>query len=260
MKRLNNPMIRSVQRTLAVLESFSPDETSLTLQQIADRIDLPKSTTFRIVQSIERAGYLVRLEDQRYCLSFRLLRLAGLVKSTLDVRDITRPVASELAEKSKETITLQMLSDGKRVCIDAISTSSTLRSVTPPGEQVSLAAGASSKTLVAYMPAKAQGPIVAQIAKATGRSQSDVRSELATIRTQGYAVSHGERLLGVSAVSAPIKGVDEQVRYCLSLVGPSVRVQMRERELIKLVVAAAADISLQYGAGIAASLSKDVHA
>ena len=53
------------------------------LQEIADSIELPKSTTFRIVQSLEKAGYLVRLEDQKFCLSFRFTRLAGLVKSTL---------------------------------------------------------------------------------------------------------------------------------------------------------------------------------
>ena len=79
-------MMRSVQRILAVFETFSPERTSLTLQEIADRIDLPKSTTFRIVQSLEKAGYLVRLEDQQYCLSFRFTRLAGLVRSTLGIR------------------------------------------------------------------------------------------------------------------------------------------------------------------------------
>ena len=64
--------MRSVQRILAVFESFSTNRTSLTLQEIADRIELPKSTAFRIVQSIEQAGYLVRLDDQRYCLSIPL--------------------------------------------------------------------------------------------------------------------------------------------------------------------------------------------
>ncbi len=242
--------MRSVQRILAVFESFSADRTRLTLQEMADRIELPKSTTFRIVQSIERAGYLVRLDDQRYCLSFRFTRLAGLVQSTLDIREIARPIATELAESTKETVTLQMLSGGKRVCIDAVATASALRSVSQPGEQVPLTAGSSSKTLVAYLPQKKLAPIIAQIARTTRRSQAAVRAELALIRDQGYAVSHGERVLGVSAFSAPIKGVDEQVHYCLSVVGPTVRVQMHQKEFIKQVVEAAADISRQYGGSI----------
>ena len=73
--------MRAVQRILAIFESFSVETSSLTLQEISDRIELPKSTSFRIVQSLEKAGYLIRLEDQKYCLSFRFTRLAGLVRS-----------------------------------------------------------------------------------------------------------------------------------------------------------------------------------
>ena len=70
-------MMRGVQRTVAVFDCFTPQRPSLTLQEISGRIRLPKSTTFRIVQSLEQVGYLIRLEDQKYCLSFRFTRLAG---------------------------------------------------------------------------------------------------------------------------------------------------------------------------------------
>ncbi|MFD2884006.1 IclR family transcriptional regulator C-terminal domain-containing protein [Pseudomonas lini] len=43
--------------------------------------------------------------------------------------------------------------------------------------------------------------------------------EFAMIREQGYAVSHGERLLGISAISVPIKDVNQEVHYCLSVGG-----------------------------------------
>src|SRR6059058_6179934 len=97
-------MMRSVERILAVFESFSPSKSSLSLQEISDRIGLPKSTTFRIIQSLEGAGYLVRLEDQKYCLSFRFTRLAGFVKSTLGIREIARPLLVDLAQTTQETI------------------------------------------------------------------------------------------------------------------------------------------------------------
>src|SRR5215210_6342492 len=103
-------MMRAVQRILAIFESFSTQRSSLTLQEIADRIELPKSTTFRIVQSLEQACYLVRLEDQKYCLSFRFTRLAGLVKSTLSIREIARPIMTELAEHTKETVSIHTVS------------------------------------------------------------------------------------------------------------------------------------------------------
>jgi len=241
-------MMRSVQRILAVFESFTTERNTLTLQEIADRIDLPKSTSFRIVQSLEKAGYLVRLEDQQYCLSFRFTRLAGLVKSTLGIREIARPVITELADKTKETVSIHTVVGRNRVCIDAMSTSSALRSVIQPGEQVPLLAGSATKVLIAYLEKKELTPIAASIAKAMKKAQAQVMAEIAAVREQGFAVSHGERLLGVSAISAPIKDVEGQVHYCLSIGGPSVRMQMHEKEFVKLAVDAAAEISLQFGA------------
>jgi DNA-binding IclR family transcriptional regulator len=190
---------------------------------------------------------LVRLEDQQYCLSFRFTRLAGLVKSTLGVREIARPIMAELAEKTKETVSIHTVDGANRVCIDAISTASGLRSVIQPGEHVPLVVGSASRTLVAHMVKKDMAPFVTGMARATKRTKTEVLEELEKVRRQGYAVSHGERLLGVSAISTPIKDVNEEVRYCLSIGGPSVRMQMHEKEFIKLAVAAANDISRQFG-------------
>ncbi|WP_137890296.1 IclR family transcriptional regulator [Ramlibacter sp. 2FC] len=241
-------MMRSVQRILAVFESFTATKTSLTLQEIADRIELPKSTAFRIVRSLEQSGYLVRLADQRYCLSFRFTRLAGLVKSTLDIREIARPVMTDLAEKTKETVAIHTVVGRNRVCIDAVATSaSPLRSVIQPGEQMPLQGGSASKTLMAFMTKSELSPILPSVARVTKRTQSDLLAELATIRQCGYAISHGERLLGLSAISAPIWDINEQVRYCITVNGPSVRIQMHEKEFIKLAKQAAAEISLQFG-------------
>jgi DNA-binding IclR family transcriptional regulator len=243
--------MRAVQRIVAILESFTAEKNSLTLQELADRIGLAKSTTFRIVQSLQRAGYLVRLQDQKYCLSFRLIRLAGLVNSTLSIREIARPITTQLADATKETVSIQTVSGRNRVCIDAVATSmSPLRNVTQPGEHIPLIAGASSKTLAAFMPAKALAPLVAQMARATRRDQASVMDELAKIRKRGWCVSHGERVLGVSAVCAPIKGADDASHYCLSVAGPSIRMREKEKEIIRLVVKAAADISRHYGANI----------
>ena len=249
-------MMRAVQRILGVFESFTAERSSLTLQEIADHIELPKSTTFRIVHSLEKAGYLVRLEDQKYCLSFRFTRLAGLVRSTLGIREIARPVMTELAEATQETVSIHTISGRNRVCIDALATaSSPLRSISQPGEHVALSAGSSSKTLAAYLPKKDLTAIVSQIARATKRTPAQVLAELETIRKREYAVSHGERVLGVSSVSAPIKGPDEQVRYCLSVAGPTVRMESHENDFVKLVVRGARDISRRYGANLRSNLA-----
>jgi len=241
-------MMRSVQRILAVFESFTPARNSLKLQEIADRVKLSKATTFRIVRSLELAGYLIRCEDQRYCLSFRITRLAGLVKSTLDIRTIARSVIVELGERTKETVAIHARVGRDRFCIDAYAgASSQLRSVLQPGEHLPLQLGSASKTLMAYMPPNELAPIVASVARATKRKQADLFADLEQIRRSGYAVTHAERLAGLSAISAPIWAVDEQATHCLTVNGPTDRIRKQEKEFIKLVKKAAAEISRQYG-------------
>lgn len=240
--------MRAVQRILGVFECFGADRSTLTLQEIADRIDLPKSTAFRIVQSLHKSGYLVRLHDQRYCLSFRFIRLAGVVESTLGIREIARPIMVDLAEKTKETVAIHTVIGRNRVCIDTTSAaSSPLRSVMQPGMQIPLLAGSGSKTLMAFMPETELAPVLAHVTRATKRTRSHLMSELARIRRQGYAVSHGERLPGMSAISAPITDSQDESRYCLTLNGPTIRIKPKEKEFVPLVVNAAHDISLQFG-------------
>jgi DNA-binding IclR family transcriptional regulator len=220
----------------------------LSLQEIANRIRLPKSTTFRLVQSLDEAGYLVRLDNQAYCLSFRFTRLAGLVKSTLDIRQLARVTMIELARKAGETVTLNLASDRHRICIEVIDTPSPLMSVTKPGERVRLIDGATAKVLMASLPKKEQQQALVYAAKATGRSRADLSRELARIREQRYAATHGERVLGLTAISAPIEERDGTARHCVTVTGPTVRLQPREREVVKLVMRAASDISRRLGA------------
>lgn len=241
-------MMRAVQRTLAIFDCFTSERTSLTLQEIANRIRLPKSTTFRLAQSLDEAGYLVRLDNQEYCLSFRFTRLAGLVKSTLDIRQIARPAMVELARKAGETVTLNLVSERHRICIEVIDTPSPLMSVTKPGERVRLADGATAKTLMAWLPKAELQQALSHATKATGKKRTELSKELARIRDARYAVTHGERVLGLTAISAPIEERDGAVCHCITVTGPTVRLQPREREVVRLVTRAAADISRRLGA------------
>lgn len=241
-------MMRAVRRTLAVCECFAPERASLTLQEIANRIGLPKSTAFRLVQSLDEAGYLVRLENQEYCLSFRFTRLAGLVRSTLDIRQIARPVMMGLAQQANETITLNTVSGRHRVCIDVIDTPSPLMSVTKPGEHVRLVDGATAKTLMAHLEKKEQRKAIAYAVRVSGKRRANLIAELQRIRDQGFAVTHGERVLGLTAVSAPVRNVNNEVKYCVTVTGPTVRMQPREKEFVRMVLKAATVISLHLGA------------
>ena len=242
-------MMRGVQRTIAVLECFTPQRLSLTLQEICKGIRVPMSATFRIVQSLEEAGYLIRLEDLKYCLSFRCTRLAGMVMSTLSIRQIARPIMLKLARHTNETITLNMATGRERTCIEAIDTPLPLMSMARPGQHVRLDGhGATGKVLMAHLPANDLRKVVGAAAKATARKSAELISELARIRKAGYCVSHGERVLGLSAMAAPVWESADSANYCVTITAPTVRMKPKIDEYVKLLLTTSNDISRRLGA------------
>lgn len=241
-------MMRAVNRTMAVFECFSEERPSLTLQAIANRVKLPKSTTFRLVQSLDEAGYLVRLENQEYCLSFKFVRLAGLVKTNLDIRRVARSVMEEAAKASGETVTLNAARGRERVCIDVVDTPSPLMSITKPGEHVPLVDGATAKVLLAFLP-RAEFKEAANYAlRVSGQRRSEFLTELERIRNAGYAVTHGERVLGLTAVAAPVRDTADEVKYCIAIAGPTARMKPRIGEHVRIAVRAAEEVSRRLGA------------
>jgi DNA-binding IclR family transcriptional regulator len=241
-------MMRAVGRTLAVFDCFSEDLPSLSLQAIANRVRLPKSTTFRLVQSLDEAGYLVRLDNQEYCLSFKFVRLAGLVKTNLDIRRIARSVLEEAARASGETVTLNTARGRERVCIDVVDTPSPLMSIAKPGEHRPLVDGATAKLLLAYLPRSESKDAVNFALRISGQRRSELLAELDRVRRQGYAVTHGERVLGLTAVAAPVRDTEEDGKYCIAIAGPTARMKPRISEHVRIAVRAGDEVSRRLGA------------
>jgi hypothetical protein len=72
--------------------------------------------------------------------------------------------------------------------------------------------------------------------------------ELARFRRQGYALSRGQRVPGLTAIAVPIFDINGHVPHCLSLTGPSVRVDTRDLDLAEIMMVAGRDLSNRLGA------------
>lgn len=227
-------MVRVLQRALAILECFSLEKPALTLQEIYRKVELPKSTTFRLVTTLQNSGYLLQRADQRYSLSYKLLLLGSVVLETQDVREITRPVMEELARVTGETVTLSTRSGHERICLDVVESSSLLRSIVLPGDRLPLLYGATGKMFLAQL----DDATIEEIRKTQQLprkriSRKDLAETVARIRDRGYALTRDDRVDGVMAISAPIRDNTGQVRYCMTVTGPSIRFEGREQALVE---------------------------
>ena len=241
-------MIRAVGRALAVFDAFDSQHLSLSLQEIAERIKMPKTTAFRLVATLERAGFLIRMDNQRYSLSLKLARLGGLVRSTLSILDIARPVMVQVNEQVGETVALNALVGRERMVLNAIDTPSPLMSMLRPGERMPLLLGASGRIMMAYMKPEELQAVLKDNVRAPDFDRATFDRELARFRRQGYGITRGQRVPGLTAIAVPIFDIHDEVHYSLALTGPSVRIDPRDAELVEIMVGAGRDISTRLGA------------
>jgi IclR family transcriptional regulator, KDG regulon repressor len=243
-------MIRAVGRALAIFDAFDNDHLSLTLQEISERIRMPKTTAFRLVNTVERAGFLIRMDNQQYCLSLKLVRLAGMVRSTLSIREIARPIMAELNQQTSETITLNTVSGSERMVLEVVDTPAPLMSMARQGQTMPLLYGASSRILMAHMDEAELNTVLGITAPDKDFDRPALDRELARFRRQGYALSRGQRVPGLTAIAVPIFDIDGRVRNCLALTGPSVRVDTRDLDFAEIMMAAGRDLSNRLGAKV----------
>lgn len=241
-------MIRAVGRALAIFDAYDNDHLSLSLQEIAERIKMPKTTAFRLVNTLERAGFLVRMDNQRYCLSLKLARLGGLVRRTMSILEIARPVMLQVNEQVSETIALNAVVGSERMVLDAVDTPSPLMSMARPGEHQPLLLGASGRMLMAHMKPDVLEAVLKANVRGTDFDRAAFDREIARFRRQGYAISRGQRVQGLTAIAVPIFDIHDEVKYSLALTGPSVRVDPRDHELVEVMIQAGRDISSRLGA------------
>lgn len=225
--------MRTVDRVFSVLGCFSLEHATLSLQEIADQIGLAKSTTSRLTGDLQRLGYLTRGPDLRFSLSMEFVRLAAIANQTVDVRRLLRPVMAELVEATGETVTLNSIDGNDRLCVEVSRSSQPLFAVNRPGERTPLGLGGASLVLMAFMEPDALEQVIKPATREIRCTVKELRSILDTTRRQGYAVSHGGGIKGLSGISVPLFGSDGAVHYCLSVVVPTKRVTGHVIDLLK---------------------------
>lgn len=81
----NNELVSAVGRTMAVLEALAEHPEESGVSEIAQKLDMSKSTVYRFLQSLKARGYVVQDAEDRYRLSVRLFELGAQALPHLDI-------------------------------------------------------------------------------------------------------------------------------------------------------------------------------
>jgi DNA-binding IclR family transcriptional regulator len=253
-RRRTSGAVQSVDRAVSVLEILARHgEAGVT--EIADELQVHKSTAFRLLGVLENRGLVAQAKDRgRYHLGAGVLRLAGAAAVRLDISQEGVPVCRELADELGETVNIAVLDDDAAVNIMQARGTASVTAQNWLGRRTPLHATSSGKVLFAHMPPTLREGLLARpLPRFTDRTVTGaamVRGELEAVVEQGYGVTVDELELGLAAVAAPVRAHDGKVIAAISVSGPVYRLNAdRLPQLAKRTVAAGAELSRRMGYG-----------
>jgi len=217
--------MRGVERLVAIVDSLAAGPRTLT--EIANDVELPKSTTIRFLRNLEGAGWVLR-EDDRYAHGAALIGLAARhVAGDALLAAASEPMR-QLRDELGETVSLSRRVGLGRVCIQEFPSPQNLRLVLGLGEPGPLHAGASGILLYAYLPEVERRRLVeAGLPRYTARTPvtyDELEAEAATVRERGWSMSRGQKTLGGLAMAVPLKAPSPGAEVvALGVFGPELR-------------------------------------
>jgi len=253
-QRKNRYLINSIIRACNILRSFSKDKAHFKIGELARQLQLDRSTTYRILLSLERCGLVEKdRKTGEYSLGMAAFEIGNNYLRRMDFIQISKPIMADLALKVQETVHLAVLSDTEIVYVDKVDSPRTLGVMSKIGQRAPVYCTALGKVLLAFQPQEELSKIIDRIkfksyTPKTIISKKRLIQELKEIRKRGYGLDQREYEKDVECIAAPIRNHLGDVIAALSISGPQRKTDLPQgKRFMSQVVKAASLISSKMG-------------
>ena len=215
-------VVQSLDRALSILDVLRFSHRDLPLSEVAARAGLPKSTTHRLLSTLEMRGFAARdPETGGYRLGLKNVAPVGAGPQI-------RHVLEGLADRSGETANLGALIGREVLYVDRADSPQALRWQLGVGSRVPVHSSALGKAILASLPdVEVAVHLPRRLQRNTPNTITDQDAflrELDVVRARGYALDDEEFMEGVRCVAVPVLATSgHDVRAALSLAGPAFR-------------------------------------
>lgn len=220
------------------------------LVDIANQLDLAKSTAHRHVSTLRDEGYLVK-EGNTYHLSFQFLTLSEHVRTRKEAYEMAEPKVAQLAEETGERAQFMVEENGVLVYVHTALGENAVQTDSGVGKHVPINTVSAGKAILAHMPEADVRDIVDKhgLPKRTKNTITDAETlfdELKAIRERGYATNFEESTEGLRAISVAVTDTEGTVIGAFGISGPSHRFseERLEKELSPLLLGVANEFEL----------------
>tara|TARA_Y100000766_G_scaffold83288_1_gene70873 strand:+ start:8727 stop:9419 length:693 start_codon:yes stop_codon:yes gene_type:complete len=216
---------QTLDRGLRALNLIATSPAPLTIDEVAEQLDLGRSVTYRMIRTLEDHRLVVRDASGRLTGGTQLVVLAGGVSA--EMKAIAAPILTDLANTLEMTSFLVVPEDQEAVTVQVAEPTSTAAHVAyRPGTRHPLDRGAPGIALLAGLD-----------------PQPNERAEVTTARNSGWAYSEGEVIKGMASIAAPITTNDGTTKAAVAVV--HLALSLNSHDVAPLVVSAANTLGLK---------------
>jgi IclR family mhp operon transcriptional activator len=195
------------------------------VSEVAHEIHLPRTTVYRILETLCSAGYVYRdASDDRYRLTIRVRALSGGFDDDAWVTQIAKPLIDELGREIVWPVSISTLLGTTLIVRETTDHSSPLAVERySAGHRAPLLSSASGRVYLSFCPAAQRDTLIDILARSVKEEDRlaraprvDLQRILAEIKMQGHAAtSRTRRLVEEISVSVPVL-LDDRILACLT--------------------------------------------
>lgn len=240
--------VPALERGLAILEAVAKSRSGLTLSQLTRALDLPKSSVFCLLLTLERAGYLHRNPvTKRYQCEMKLVRIAGQALEGITLRDKARPVLRKLLEQTHLTVHMGIAGENEVTLIEKLDPYTNSSMATWIGKGLDFHCTSLGKCLLAFSPEPDVDRILSNHAllrhnENTIATAQRLKTELAKVRSLGFAVDDEEEEIGVRCIGAPVLDRQGRAIAAISISGDIAHIDVANSSALCMKVRKAAEL------------------
>lgn len=227
--------IASLSHGLSVLEAVADSVGDIPLAELAKRVGLKKTRTWRLVHTLVDLGYLHQDSRTRnFRPAPRVLALGYAYFDSLDLKQLSLPFLRELSARHNETVNLAVLDGDELIYVERIRSPQIVTINLHVGSRLPLYSTSLGRALICEMPDDWVRQYIRRIAEEPGAHNyvqdgaKRIWQALREARERGYALNDEEVAKGLRAISSPIRDRSSQIVAAVCISAPSSRCTVAE--------------------------------
>jgi DNA-binding IclR family transcriptional regulator len=224
----------------------------LTALQVAEIVGEPVSSTYRLLTTLTRIGWVDRGSKRGlFRLGLFFMGIGGLAEDRLDVRECALPAMRELIATTGHTTYLCVRREDRAVCIERLNGREVRSLAMQLGDSLPMFVGAAPRALLSFLPRSERTALIQHYADGTSWAGAppapEIEAMVEATRSRGYSISDEDVTPGVASVGAPIFNHRGELEGSISVSDLREPIMSDLEGMARAVVEAARNVSVAMG-------------